>query len=169
MGNIFSQFVTVKAIALAYFLAGESVNPSRKCTPNSKRVLITHTEWQLNEVQLKCPLVHERMPKLKKWGLPGLWKKQAAVLGFSGPVYSFNVQPLFTHLSFPDPGADRGHVTRTSGQQKSGSEGSFVQKENRLHFVAAAFSWKWTRAFWIQKANFSYGKDSVFLSNQRPD
>lgn len=49
------------------------------------------------------------------------------------PDDSFNLQPLFTHLNFSDSEADCCYVTRVSGWQKSGNEGSFLQKQNGLY------------------------------------
>lgn len=92
VGSIFSPFLCHCEGSSLSLVAGESINPSRRCTPNSRSVLTTHTEWQLDEVKLTGPLVQERMPKLSKRALPGPWEKQAAVLGFPGPVCSFNVQ-----------------------------------------------------------------------------
>lgn len=64
----------------------------------------------------------------------GAGKNRGAIYGVShGPNYLFNLQPLVTHLNFPDPGADCCHVIRTSGWQKSGNWVVFCL--NRMDFI----------------------------------
>ena len=82
---------------------GEGFNPFGKHTCNSKHILlITHTKWQLNEVQLqmfkgpergglrplgtkivflKCT-VGVRHAKRDKWQLPGSWEEPSGHLRF---------------------------------------------------------------------------------------
>lgn len=48
----------------------------------NENMLITHTEWQLNEVQLTYTMVDKGMQKTKNGVCQGARKSQAAVLDF---------------------------------------------------------------------------------------
>lgn len=69
MGNTFAN---------SFFVAGDGFRPSRKYTYN-KTVLITHSKCKLNEVLLKCILVHEEMPTLKNGVCQEARRNQAVV------------------------------------------------------------------------------------------
>lgn len=66
VGNTFSKnfFATVRVSALGQ---GEGFTPSGKCTSNNKNILMTHTNWQVNEV-------HRQV--LKGEDVWGLWEQQ---------------------------------------------------------------------------------------------
>lgn len=65
--------------------------------------------------------------------MPGSQEKTNSCLGFSIALTIFNLKLLFTHLNVSDSGTDCCHFTKTSGWQKSGNEGPFLQKHNGLH------------------------------------
>lgn len=110
VGNTFSNnfFVVVRASSLLQMKA--STHPEKHT--HNKNILIMHTKWQLNEVQLKCTTVDE-----------GVYLKNAKELGRTKwpswvshcPDYSFNFQPLFIHLNFSGSGVDCCNVTGTWG------------------------------------------------------
>ena len=47
-----------------------------------KNILIIHTEWQWNEVQLNCPMVDEGMQNTEKWSVPESLEEPRGCLGF---------------------------------------------------------------------------------------
>lgn len=79
VGNTFSVSLSMQNICL---VVREGFNTTRMYTYSNKEILLTHTKWQLNDVQLKCIMVHEGMQKLKNGVCQGAMKNQVAVLGF---------------------------------------------------------------------------------------
>lgn len=79
----------------------EGFNPSRKHIHNKKNILITHTKWQLNDVQLKCTMVDEGMRKLRLAFTRELERTKKASWVSDSSNYSFNLQPLFSHTIYP--------------------------------------------------------------------
>ena len=94
-----------------------------------------------------------------KMGFPGSQEESGNHLGcFHSPDCSFNLRPLFAHRDLSDSGADRCHVARTSGWQKSGTKGSFFTEAGwassawattSIDSVVAAFAWKAGGAFFL--------------------
>lgn len=83
----------------------------------NENMLITHTEWQLNEVQLTYTMVDKGMQKNEKWGLPGSQKKPSGCLGFPRAL---TVRFIYSH-GLPALGADccfRGHQDDKSRAMK---------------------------------------------------
>lgn len=97
-------------------------------THNNRAYGSSETKWQLSDVQLKYAVVMKGH-KNQTWGLLGSGRNQGPVLGFHNPNWSFDLQPLFTHLNFSDSWANCCPVPRVSRWQNSGSEGSLLREQ----------------------------------------
>lgn len=121
-----------------------------------KNISLTWTKWQLNEVQPKGTMVDEGMQKLKGAREPRTTTQPCRVS--CSPNSSLNWQWIVL-------GTDYCHVTRTSGWQTSGNEGSFLQKQNGLHPHVPQFWWQtsYARTFQIFR-NFTYISGTVIMN-----
>lgn len=86
-----------------------------------------------NLSHLNCTMVGRGNLKhgIRQWAR----EDQVAVLGFCGPISSFNSQPLFAHHGFSDSGADCCRAVRTSLWQSLATKGVSVCRRKWTLFV----------------------------------